>query len=121
MVTYTTHIIWRYVRHEPEQFKLLDVRHNVVKHLILGDCDNLIKYILFRDGSKHKEKNIKDKEGEGTKEVSKVTKEVVSQGINEEEEEKKEEDEETKEKEKDKEKKSIEIEVRCLSIPRNDL
>jgi hypothetical protein len=31
----------------PCQFKLLDSRHKIMKNLILGDCDHLIKYILF--------------------------------------------------------------------------
>src|ERR1051325_873353 len=62
MVTYTKHIIWRFVKHKPEQFKLLDVRHNVVKHLILGDCDHLIKFILFGDGGKNEDENLKEQE-----------------------------------------------------------
>jgi hypothetical protein len=33
----------------PSQFKLLDSRHKIMKNLILGDCDHLIKYILFGD------------------------------------------------------------------------
>jgi hypothetical protein len=49
MITYIKHIVWRYAKHDPENFKLLDVRHNVMKNLILGDCDHLIKFILFGD------------------------------------------------------------------------
>jgi hypothetical protein len=47
MVIYINHIIWRFIDHDPDQYRLLDVRHNVMKNLILGDCDHLIKYILF--------------------------------------------------------------------------
>ena len=43
MVSYIKHIVWKYAKHEPENFKLLDVRYNFMKHLILGDCDHLIK------------------------------------------------------------------------------
>ena len=41
---------------------MLDVRHNVVKHLILGDCDHLIKFILFGDGGKNEDENLKEQE-----------------------------------------------------------
>ncbi|CAG8486599.1 6665_t:CDS:10 [Funneliformis caledonium] len=41
------HIIWRFIEYKPDQYRLLDVRHNVMKNLILGDCVQLIKYILF--------------------------------------------------------------------------
>ncbi|CAI2173626.1 3244_t:CDS:10 [Funneliformis geosporum] len=53
MVMYINHIVWRYINHKPDQYRLLDVRHNVMKNLILGDCDHLIKFILF--GSKEYE------------------------------------------------------------------
>ncbi|POG75676.1 hypothetical protein GLOIN_2v1475226 [Rhizophagus irregularis DAOM 181602=DAOM 197198] len=49
MVGYIRHIVWRFAKHEPENFKLLDVRHNVMKSLILSDCNHLIKFILFGD------------------------------------------------------------------------
>ncbi len=63
MVIYINHIIWRYIEHKPDQYRLLDVRHNVMKNLIIGDCNNLIKFILFgnKDDSK-KNKKIKDAE-----------------------------------------------------------
>ena len=96
MVTYTKHIVWRFIRNEPKQFKLLDVRHNVVKHLILGDCINLIKYILFGDDDKNKKKNIKEKDEEGIDD--KDAKELKGN------------------KQKERQEKS---EIRCLSIPRN--
>ena len=47
MIAYISHIIWRFIKHKPDEYKLLDVRHNVMKNLILGDCDDLIKFILF--------------------------------------------------------------------------
>jgi hypothetical protein len=56
MVTYIEHIIWRFAKHEPENFRLLDVRHNFMKILILCDCDRLIKYILFGDEETEKNK-----------------------------------------------------------------
>jgi len=46
---YINHIIWRFVKHKPDQYRLLDVRHYFMKNLILGDCDHLIKFILFGD------------------------------------------------------------------------
>ena len=54
---YIQHIIWRYVKNKPEQFRLLDIRYNVMKDLILGDCNHLIKFILFGDDEN------KDKDG----------------------------------------------------------
>ena len=47
MVSYISHIIWRFIKYKPKEYKLLDTRHNVMKNLILGDCDYLIKFILF--------------------------------------------------------------------------
>src|SRR5947207_13537392 len=72
MVSYISHIIWRFIKYKPKEYKLLDARHNVMKNLITGDCDYLIKFILF--GSEkdkklrrlHKPRSIlwnKDKEG----------------------------------------------------------
>src|ERR1051325_1884617 len=49
MVAYISHIIWRFIRYKPNEYRFLDVRHNVMKNLILGDCDHLIKFILFGD------------------------------------------------------------------------
>jgi hypothetical protein len=51
MITYIQHIVWKFAKCKPEEFKLLDVRHNVMKKLILGDCNYLIKLILFGDKS----------------------------------------------------------------------
>ena len=56
MVEYINHIIWRFIKHKPDEYRLLDVRHNVMKSLILGDSDDLIKFILFG--------NEESKEGE---------------------------------------------------------
>ncbi|PKY48925.1 hypothetical protein RhiirA4_526366 [Rhizophagus irregularis] len=59
MISYIKHIVWRYAKNDPENFKLLDVRHNVMKNLILGDCDHLIKFILFGDEEENTEnKNV---------------------------------------------------------------
>ena len=58
MVEYINHIIWRFIRHQPNEYKLLDVRHNVMKNLILGDCDHLIKFILFESDGNPKELHI---------------------------------------------------------------
>ncbi|CAG8721935.1 2494_t:CDS:10, partial [Rhizophagus irregularis] len=59
MISYIKHIVWRYAKNDPENFKLLDVRHNVMKNLILGDCDHLIKFILFKDEEENTEnKNV---------------------------------------------------------------
>jgi hypothetical protein len=60
MVSYIKHIVWRFAKHEPENFKLLDVRYNVMKNLILSDCDQLIKFILFGDDETGE--NINDEE-----------------------------------------------------------
>ncbi|RGB26315.1 hypothetical protein C1646_770594 [Rhizophagus diaphanus] len=49
IIGYIKHIIWKFAKHEPENFKLLCVRYNIMKILILSDCDHLIKFILFGD------------------------------------------------------------------------
>jgi hypothetical protein len=58
MVAHINHIIWRFIRHKPNECRLLDVRHSVMKNLILGDCDHLIKFILFGDDGNPKELHI---------------------------------------------------------------
>ncbi len=68
MVMYINHIIWRFVEHKPDEYRLLDVRHDVMKNLILGDCDDLIKFILFgnkKDNDSIKCGNNKDDKDEG--------------------------------------------------------
>ena len=62
MITYIKYIIWRFAKHEPENFKLLDIRYNVMKILILGNCDDLIKFILFGDEETEKERYENEKE-----------------------------------------------------------
>ncbi|CAB5392141.1 unnamed protein product [Rhizophagus irregularis] len=57
MITYIKHIIWKFVKYEPQNIKLLDVRYNIMKNLILGDCDDLIKFILFGDDKTFRNKN----------------------------------------------------------------
>jgi hypothetical protein len=61
MVTYIKHIVWRFAKYNPEQFKLLDFRYDLMKSLILGDCDHLIKFILFgcENFSEEKENEFK--------------------------------------------------------------
>ena len=65
MVMYINHIIWRFVEHKPDQYRMLDVRHDVMKNLILGDCDDLIKFILF--GNKNDNKFVEDGNDKGDK------------------------------------------------------
>ena len=69
MVKFINHIIWRYIKYNPNQYKLLDVRHNIMKNLILGDCNHLIKFILF--GNEENEEEYKNKEEEKEKEKEK--------------------------------------------------
>ncbi|GES84550.1 hypothetical protein GLOIN_2v1838566 [Rhizophagus clarus] len=57
MIAYIYRIIWRFIKCKPDDFKLLDVRHNVMKNLILGDCDHLIKFILFGNNDDDKKAN----------------------------------------------------------------
>ncbi|CAB4389950.1 unnamed protein product [Rhizophagus irregularis] len=64
MTIYIQHIVWRFAKCKPEEFKLLDVRHNVMKKLILGDCNYLIKLILFGDKSNNDKDNGNEKKEE---------------------------------------------------------
>jgi hypothetical protein len=57
MVAYIYRIIWRFIKSNPADFRLLDVRHNVMKNLVLGDCDHLIKFILFGNNDDDKKAN----------------------------------------------------------------
>jgi hypothetical protein len=57
MITYIQHIVWKFVKYEPQYFKLLDVRYNLMKNLIIGNCDDLIKFILFGDDETPRNKN----------------------------------------------------------------
>ncbi|POG75697.1 uncharacterized protein OCT59_015485 [Rhizophagus irregularis] len=54
IVAYINHIICRFIKCKPEDYKLLDVRYNVMKNLILGDCDHLIKFTLFENNDEDK-------------------------------------------------------------------
>ncbi|GET57451.1 hypothetical protein GLOIN_2v1769888 [Rhizophagus irregularis DAOM 181602=DAOM 197198] len=58
MFSYIEHIVWKFAKYEPENFRLLDVRYNVMKNLILGDCDYLIKFILFGDEEETTESSV---------------------------------------------------------------
>ncbi|CAB5389570.1 unnamed protein product [Rhizophagus irregularis] len=98
IISYIKHIVWRFARYEPENFKLLDVRYNIMKNLILSDCDQLINFILFGDDDNE------DRNGK----VCKVCKEKK-------ENEKEENENEGKEKEK------IQRQVAIRHIPRNKL
>ncbi|GES84515.1 hypothetical protein GLOIN_2v1846762 [Rhizophagus clarus] len=49
MIDFIEHIVWRFAKHEQENFRLLDVRHNLMKSLIMSNCYRLIKFILFGD------------------------------------------------------------------------
>ncbi|PKY33126.1 hypothetical protein RhiirB3_451804 [Rhizophagus irregularis] len=40
LINYIEHIVWRFAKYEPENFRLLDVRYNLMKSLILADCDH---------------------------------------------------------------------------------
>src|SRR5437762_2273571 len=56
MVAYINHIVWRFIKYKPDEYRLLDARYNTMKNLILGDCDHLIKYILFGDDDDNNQK-----------------------------------------------------------------
>ncbi|GBB99303.1 hypothetical protein RclHR1_03480007 [Rhizophagus clarus] len=84
MVTYIKHIVWRFAKLEPENFKLLDVRHNVLKSLILGDCDHLIKFVLFgdEDGTTESKNGCKNKKEQQQKDfvIRHIPRDVLWQG-----------------------------------------
>jgi hypothetical protein len=58
MVLYINNIIWRFIDHKPDEYRLLDVRYNVMRSLIFGDSDHLIKFILF--GNEENDNNNND-------------------------------------------------------------
>src|SRR5688572_5888435 len=71
MVMYINHIIWRFVEHKPDQYRMLDIQHDIMKNLILGGCDDLIKFILFgnkNDGNSF----VKDGNDEDDKDEDKM-------------------------------------------------
>ena len=49
-----SYIIWRFIKNEPDIWRLMDVRYDIMAKIIIGGSNTLIKYILFGDG---KEKN----------------------------------------------------------------
>src|SRR2546429_9802430 len=53
---YIQNIVWEFAKHKSDQYRLLDVRYSTVKNLILADCKQLIKFILFGDEQEGKEK-----------------------------------------------------------------
>ncbi|CAG8453561.1 13580_t:CDS:10 [Rhizophagus irregularis] len=55
MVVYINHIIWRFIKYKPDDFRLLDVRRNVMKNLILGReiKDTVIVAYLLEYYSRH--------------------------------------------------------------------
>jgi len=58
MIMYINHIIWRFIEHNPQEYRLLEFRHNVMKNLILGDCVHLIRFILFGNKENCKVRHI---------------------------------------------------------------
>ncbi len=72
MVKYINHTIWRYIKHNPNQYKLLDIRHNIMKNLILGNCNHLIKFILFGDEENNDSDEVKNKTKEDENEEFKI-------------------------------------------------
>ncbi|GES94212.1 hypothetical protein GLOIN_2v1769896 [Rhizophagus clarus] len=77
MISYIQHIVWRFAKYEPENFKSLDFQYNVMKNLILGDCDRLIKFILFGD----EESVEKEEKGKNKSEKENGINEVVIRHI----------------------------------------
>jgi len=41
LYTYAKNIVWRFASNKPDQFVMLDIRHNLMKNLIIADCDYL--------------------------------------------------------------------------------
>jgi hypothetical protein len=80
IVTYIKHIIWKFVKCNPEQFNLLDVRYNLMKSLILGDCDHLIKFILFGDEENINNKDEKNEKEKRAKEIRHIPRNILWQG-----------------------------------------
>ena len=51
-------ILIGFIRYKPTEYRLLDFRRNIMKNLILGDCGQLIKFILFGDKSDNNRKKF---------------------------------------------------------------
>jgi len=47
MTEFITKIIWRFVENKPEMWRLMEVRYDVMSHLVKGGANSLIKFILF--------------------------------------------------------------------------
>ena len=80
MVAYINHMVWRFIKHQPNQFKLLDVRYNIMKVLILGDWVHLIKFILFGDEDDENENDCKEKKEEKRFEIRHVPRNIFWPG-----------------------------------------
>ncbi|CAG8663971.1 12060_t:CDS:10, partial [Rhizophagus irregularis] len=62
MIRYIKHIVWRFAKYEPKNFKLLDIRYNVMKNLILDNSWPGEKFIKDGDLDFEKKDGIKDNE-----------------------------------------------------------
>ena len=73
-------MIWKFVKRNPEQFNLLDVRYNLMKSLILGDCDYLIRFILFGDEENINNKNEKNEKEKRENEIRHIPRNTLWPG-----------------------------------------
>src|SRR5436309_14755712 len=48
-----TYIIWRFIKHEPDIWRLMDARFDVMAKIIIGGSNMLVKYILFGDENRN--------------------------------------------------------------------
>ena len=48
-----TYIIWRFIKHEPDIWRLMDSRFDVMAKIIIGGSNMLVKYILFGDENRN--------------------------------------------------------------------
>ena len=48
-----TYIIWRFIKHEPDIWRLMDSRFDVMAKIIIGGSNALVKYILFGEGNQN--------------------------------------------------------------------
>jgi hypothetical protein len=44
------YIIWRFIKHKPDTWRLMDARFDVMAKIIIGGSNSLVKYILFGEG-----------------------------------------------------------------------
>jgi hypothetical protein len=47
-----SYIIWRFIEHKPNIWRLMDARFDIMAKIIIGGSNTLVKYILFGDGKK---------------------------------------------------------------------